>query len=306
MIRAMSSASAWLGAVFFACAAATAGGQPVPPSAPAAAPLDWAADDQKRIAELASGERREGTQVVLITPAGALPDAEEVALLERLDRGVAALRDVVGRHAWQVVGDQKITYYISADRFVAHASGRGAVFVPLARVQDGKAPFLHEAGHELLATFRRPITPDPGQRDRVVASRPLWLGEGLADYVAQTAAARASISEGDVFDIGGLAGADAACRERLNGPRGADVLPFIGGLGAPEDLFTTRRQSVAPIFYACGTSFTKHLVDRIGLPETIALMPHIVAGTVLPRIEAVAKVPMDTIRAEWRKAIGVP
>ncbi len=184
-----------------------------------ATPIDWGADDAKRVADLtATGERREGAQVILLTPAGALDDTAEVALVERLDKGVAALRAVVGRHDWQVVGE-----------------------------------------HELLATVSRPATRDPGQRDRIVAGRPLWLGEGLADYVAQAAA-----------------------------------------------LFTTERQQVAPTFYACGTSFTKHLVDRIGLAETIALMPHIVPNTVLARIEAVAKTSMEAIRAEWRRAIGVP
>jgi hypothetical protein len=277
-------------------------------ASPPAAPIDWSADDATRVADLtATGERREGAQVILFTPRGALEDAQEAELLERLDKGVKALRGVVGTHAWQVVKEQKLTYYVCPDRFVAHASGRAAIFIPIARVQDGRAPFLHEAGHELLATFSRPVgATDPAQRERILSSRPLWLGEGLADYVGQTAASRAGVTEGDVFDIGGLAGADAACRERLKGPRGAEVLPFIGAVGAPAALFTTDRQQVAPIFYACGTSFTKHLVDRIGLAETIALMPHIVPGTVLPRIEQVAGVSMDRIRADWRAAIGAP
>ncbi|MEO5818989.1 MAG: hypothetical protein ABIT71_00675 [Vicinamibacteraceae bacterium] len=257
----LSLASLFLTTVVVAGAQA----QPATGSAPqVATPIDWSADDAGRVTELtARGERREGARVVLFTPPGALPDAEEMALLERLGKGVGALREVVGRHPWQVVGDQKITYYISADRFVSHASGRAAVFIPLVRVQDGRAPFLHEAGHELLATFSRPATPDPGQRDRVRSSRPLWLGEGLADVVAQTAATRAGVPEGDVFEIGGLAGADAACRERLKGPRGAEVLTFIGALGAPAALFTTER-------------------------------------------EAVAGASMETIRGDWRKAIGAP
>jgi hypothetical protein len=291
--------------ILLAAAAWRADAQTAPPPPVA---IDWSADDAARVADLtATGERREGAQVILFTPRGVLEDAQEAALLERLDKGVKALRGVVGTHEWQVVKDQKLTYYICPDRFVAHASGRAAIFVPIVRVQDGRAPFLHEAGHELLATFARPVgATDPAQRERVLSSRPLWLGEGLADYVGQTAASRAGVTEGDVFDIGGLAGADAACRERLKGPRGADVLPFIGAVGAPAALFTTDRQQVAPIFYACGTSFTKHLVDRIGLAETIALMPHIVPGTVLPRIEQVAGVPMDRIRADWRAAIGLP
>jgi hypothetical protein len=284
-------------------AVVNANGQTAPQPA---TPIDWSADDGRRVAELtAKGERREGKMVVLFTPAGALDDAEEAALLERLDKGIAELRRVVGRHSWQVVGEQRISYYISADRFVSHASGRAAVFIPLIRAQDGRAPYLHEAGHELLATFSQPTTPDPAPPERVLAGRPLWLGEGLADYVAQTAAAGAGIKEGDVFDIGGLAGADAACRERVKGPRGAEVLPFIGAVGAPAALFTTERAQVAPIFYACGTSFTRFLVGRIGLPQTIALMPLFVTGGVMPRIEELTGKPMDVIRGEWRAAIGV-
>ena len=270
-----------------------------------AAPLNWNADDGRRVAELnAKGERREGKLVVLFTPAGAVEDAEDAALLERLDKGVAELRALVGRHSWQVVGDEKINYYVSTDRFVSHASGRAAVFIPLARVQDGRAPYLHEAAHELLATFSQPLEPDASRIERVRVSRPLWLTEGLADYVAQTAAARAGIREGDVFNIGGLAGADASCRDRLKGPRGAEVLSFIGALGAPAALFTTERGEVAPTFYACGTSFTKHLVDRIGLPQTIALMPLLLKNTVLPRVEELTGKSMDALRAEWRAAIG--
>ena len=270
-----------------------------------AAPLNWNADDGRRVAELnAKGERHEGKLVVLFTPAGAVDDAEDAALLERLDKGVAELRALVGRHSWQVVGDEKINYYVSTDRFVSHASGRAAVFIPLARVQDGRAPYLHEAAHELLATFSQPLEPDASRIERVRVSRPLWLTEGLADYVAQTAAARAGIREGDVFNIGGLAGADASCRDRLKGPRGAEVLSFIGALGAPAALFTTERSEVAPTFYACGTSFTKHLVDRIGLPQTIALMPLLLKSTVLPRVEELTGKSMDALRAEWRTAIG--
>ena len=269
------------------------------------AALNWSNDDGKRVAELtARGERREGKLVVLFTPAGAIENEDEALLLERLDKGVAELRAVVGRHPWQVVGDQKITYYVSPERFVAHASGRAAVFIPLARLQDERAPYLHEASHELLATFSQPVTPDPARAERVRASRPLWLTEGLADYVALTAAARAGVKEGDVFDIGGLAGTDAACRQRLTGPRGAEVLSFIGALGAPAALFTTERGEVAPTFYACGTSFTKFVVSRIGLTETIGLMPLILTNGVLPRIEQLAAKPMDALRSEWREAIG--
>jgi hypothetical protein len=43
-------------------------------------------------------------------------------------------------------------------------------------------------------------------------------------------------------------------------------------------LFTTDRQYVAPTFYACAFSFTKFVVSKIGLPETVALMPLVLNG----------------------------
>ena len=104
-----------------------------------------------------------------------------------------------------------------------------------------------------------------------------------------------------MFDLGGLAGVDKACHERLKGARGAEIVAFIGNVGAPGALFTTERTLVAPTF--CGTSFTKFVVERIGLPETVALVPLIRAEGVLPRIEKLTGESMETLRAEWRLAI---
>jgi hypothetical protein len=197
----------------------------------------------------------------------------------------------------------RITYYISEDTFVAHGSGLGAVFVPLARVKDGRAPYLHEAMHELLAT--------PGTREAVAAervartkSRPLWLAEGLPDYVAQSAAERVGLTEGDVFDTGGLGGVDKTCAERLESSAGSGVLSFMGAPGRPDALFTTERPTVAPTFYACAFSFTKFIVNRIGLPATIGLIPLIPVNTVHEKIEALTGKAMSDLRSEWLRAIA--
>jgi hypothetical protein len=266
-------------------------------------PVDWSADDGKRVEELtARGKRLEGTQVIVWTPA-AFPDAEHRALVDRLDRGVSALRVVVGSHPWQSVGQRKITYYISADRFVSHGSGQAAVFIPLERVEDGFAPYLHEAMHELLAT---PETRANVQAERLqrIKLRPLWLAEGLPDYVAQTVAASTGLAEGDVFDTGGLDGVDRTCSSRLAGPAGAQVLDFIGAPGRPDALFTAERHTVAPTFYSCSFSFTKFVVERIGLPETIGLVPLIDKGAVHERIEMLTNRRMSDLRSDWLRHIG--
>jgi hypothetical protein len=277
------------------------GASPHPQSTPQ--PLNWAADDEKRVAALAaSGRRLEGTHVVVWVPT-AIGEVEHRALVERLDRGVAALRDAVGSHEWQAVRQQKITYYISDDRFVSHGTGRAAVFIPLERAKDGRAPYLHEAMHELLAT---PDTRAGVEAERFerIKTRPLWLAEGLPDYVAQTVAVRTGVAEGDVFANGGLDGVDRTCASRLSGPAGRTILPFIGAPGRPDALFTTERQTVAPTFYACSFSFTKYIVDRVGLPATIALIPLIPTNTVHQKLEALTGKTMANLRSDWLRAIG--
>ena len=95
----------------------TAGAAQAQTPASAGTPLIPNADDERRAADLtATGERRQGKLVVLYTPAGAIADVDEAALVERLDKGVAALHAVVGRHDWQVLRSPTVTFYVHPDR----------------------------------------------------------------------------------------------------------------------------------------------------------------------------------------------
>src|SRR5258705_7299151 len=75
------------------------------------------------------------------------------------------------------------TFYFRMDSFVSHASLAGFVSIPFWRIKEGKAPWLHEALHEMLTGdsnwFQKGI-PDE-QFDK---NMPLWLAEGLPDYIA--------------------------------------------------------------------------------------------------------------------------
>jgi hypothetical protein len=275
-------------------------GAPSPQGQQPAQPLKTTSDDGKRAADLAArGRRIDGTQVVVWMPS-TVSEAEHRALVARLDRGVAALRDVIGRHAWQVVRDEKITYYISDDRFVSHATARGAVFIPMARLEDGRAPLLHEAAHELLSTAKTSEVLSP--TSKVVL--PVWFSEGIADYVAQFVVAKHGLTDGDVFAVGGLDGVDRTCAERLKGPAGSDVLPFIGAPDAPGALYTTDRAKIAPTFYACGFSFTKFIVERVGLAPVILAEPLIDAESVHRQLEKLLGQSLSAARTEWLRAIG--
>jgi hypothetical protein len=262
--------------------------------------LDWSADDGKRVADLAArGRRIDGTEVVVWTPVS-VSEADQRALVARLDRGVAAVRAMIGKHAWQVVGGDKITYYVSEDRFPSHATARAAVFIPLARVQDDRAPYLHEAVHELLSTAAtRKMIESPG-----MPSQPIWFAEGIADYIAGAVAAKAGLTGGDVFDIGGLDRVDRTCAERLKGPAGSDVLPFIGAHGAPVALYTADRAKVAPAFYACSFSFTKFIVERVGLAPIVAAAPLVDTEGLHAQFEKLLGKSLSAASTDWLREIG--
>jgi hypothetical protein len=266
-------------------------------------PLNWAADDGKRVAVLAKdGSRIDGQNVIIWFPP-TLSRADAEALLKRIDPAVAGLWHRVGIHDWQLVPKGKITYYLVDDAFVAHASGRSAVFVPMARVRDGRAPFLHEATHELLASRRNEPSSARGSATPVV--RPLWLTEGLPDYIARLVAQESGITEEGPFGTPTLDGVDATCAERARTADGAAMLPFVGGAGRPEVLFTTDRQRFAPTFYACAFSFTKYLAGQAGLDALVGLFALTPTETA-SQIDRLAGAPLADLRAQWLRQLNVP
>ncbi|MEZ5294331.1 MAG: hypothetical protein R2745_24850 [Vicinamibacterales bacterium] len=267
-------------------------------AAEAAQPLlNWAADDGARVAALEKdGTRLQGEHVVLYVPKS-LPRADADALAARLDRGVAGLWQRVGVHDWQAVKPGRITYYLSDDTFVAHASGRSAVFVPMARVTDGRAPFLHEATHELLASTR---TDPAGSTVR----RPLWLTEGLPDYIARITAADVGMTETGPFGTPTVEGADAVCAERARTADGATMLPFVGADERPAVLFTTDRARFAPTFYACSFSFVASLASEAGLAQLVDLFSVAPAET-RARLDRLGGRTLDEHRQAWLRRLAL-
>jgi len=256
-------------------------------------PLNWAAEDGHRVAALEKdGFRLEGAHVILWCPTS-LARADAEALLARLDPGVAGLWRRVGTHAWQAVREGKLTYYLSEDAFVAHASGRGVVFVPMARVRDGRAPFLHEATHELLASTR---VDEASRGPRTL--RPLWLTEGMPDYIARLVAADVGTTEVGPFDTPTIAGADAICAERARTPDGATMMPYVGTSERPAVLFTTDRNRFAPTFYTCSLSLVSYLAGHVGLNELIDLFGYGPADANV-RLDKLRGKKLSQWRAEW-------
>jgi len=272
---------------------------------PAPAPLDWWADDSARVAFLvAHGRAYHKPPVIVWAPTDSLDAAWVAAFTDSLAAGVTGIKALIGGpYPWQRIETRPVVFYLSPGRFVSHADGRDGVFISLNRVRRREAPYLHEASHVLLAP-KRPFGPfeysDSITQEKAAAVFPFWLMEGLPDYLAQTTAARSGFPEGDVFEIGGLAKVDSVCAARLTtSNRRSEILERVGHSGPLEALFTTDRQMVAPIYYACSQSLTKYLVGRIGLPATVALFPRIPDGSWLKVLRTAAGESLEDVRRKW-------
>ena len=69
---------------------------------------------------------------------------------------------------------------------------------------------------------------------------PVWLGEGLADYITRLVTDELSIVEEGSFGTPTLGSADAVCAERARTPDGGTMLPFIGTAGKTQRRYSLR------------------------------------------------------------------
>jgi hypothetical protein len=83
------------------------------------------------------------------------------------------------------------------------------------------------------------------------------------------------------------------------------VLAAVGRTADLAALMTTDRPQVAPIFYACSQSLTKYLVEQIGVANAVALFPAIKTHTWERDVAEKARRPMETLRGEWLKRLGL-
>jgi hypothetical protein len=173
--------------------------------------------------------------------------------------------------------------------FVPHATVSGQVLIPIVRLRDGQAPLLHETTHALLTLpqGRRPLA---------------WLTEGAAAYVAKAVSAETGIPEGDRFELGDVHALDGTCAAGLSSEQGARVLPFIGAPGSLPALYAMEPALlVRQVFYGCAASFTKFLVERVGIERVIDVLPE---ADPHRKLEQLAGSSMPALRSAWMAAIG--
>jgi hypothetical protein len=270
---------------------------------PAADAVDFGARDAQLVASLAgsAGIGATAGRVAIYVPAGSMTPPEAQALAESLSRGVEGLISLTrSPRPWQRV-PPRISYYFHAEMFISHADpANDRLFIAFPRLQNGQAPVLHEAVHVLLYPNAEFGGAHPELLDESAGST--WLHEGLATYVGFSVAADTGIAEGNPLGPEGLAGMDTSCAAALPTPAGAEVLPYIGAPGEPPALSSrSRRAEVAPVFYACATSFAKFLAQAVGVERVVDA---IAARDSEAALAAAAGTSLDELKTQWRRAIG--
>jgi hypothetical protein len=175
---------------------------------------------------------------------GALEPEQMDAFAKLVNRGIIDIEAYLGVSR---ASGRRIRYFISERVEISHSTWR-SIFLPLSKVQNRTAPYLHETVHQVAPCD----------------DCPMWFNEGLASYVQSYVSEHAGGYDGAIFAQRGNRGIDQDAKRWLASERGEAVVPFIGVQGEPPDINYDRSNVAAP-FYVMAQSLVKFMVDRAKL-----------------------------------------
>ena len=99
---------------------------------------------------------------------------------------------------------------------------------------------------------------------------PLWLYEGLLDYISSKVLAAEHLQRFDVFSNSNQVNADSLFIKEIAPSKGKYIISFIGNKGIMPALFSNDRMQYAPAFYHGSESFVKYLAEHYGVKILLA------------------------------------
>jgi hypothetical protein len=219
--------------------------------------------DEALVADLqAHGTKIERPRVVVWFASDLVSGADEKRWADLMSKGIDDIEKLLGL----TFGPDRLEYYIDERLGAISHSVKSApprTFLSGSRVKSGAAPYLHEAAHHFVFRYCRFYS----------TPVPLWIVEGFANYVEDEVVETTGGIPGRVFTKTGNRGVDAEAREVLTTSFGRDVVEFVGRAGTPKDIVADR-EHVARSFYVLAQSFTKYLVQIVGIkPFATTFLP---------------------------------
>ena len=228
-----------------------------------------------------NGVKYETDRAALWFEAGMLSPAEMEEFAGLANRGILDIESFLKMEP----RENKIRYYITSQVEISQAMG-GSILLPMQKVMNRTAPYLHETSH-ILAPCR---------------DCPMWFSEGLASYIQSYVGEHKGGYDGAVFARHGNAGIDRDTVRWLAREKGQAVLPFVGKHGEPPEIAYDRSGVAAP-FYVMSQSLIKFIVERAGMEklETVLVADDFEDAL----LKATGKSP-DQWKGEWLAAVTPP
>jgi hypothetical protein len=201
----------------------------------------WRLDRQVALELQQSGAQRETECAVLYFETGELSPDQMSTFAGLVEKGI---EDIASFLSVPLPKDRKVRYFISNQFSTSHSRGH-SIYLPLARVVNQSAPYLHETVHS--------IVPCP--------NCPMWFSEGFASFAQSYVSEHMGGYDGIIFARKGNLGIDRDALRWLAGDRGQAVLPFIGKPEEPLQINEDRSNVAAP-FYVMAQSLVKYIVEN--------------------------------------------
>jgi hypothetical protein len=209
-------------------------------------------NDRELAADLsANGTGLERDRATIFFEPGVLSSEEMIAFADLVNRGIIDIESYLGTADLgpRPNARRKIRYFVSTQVQISHSNWR-AIYLPMAKVQNQTAPYLHETTHLLVPCD----------------DCPMWFSEGLASYMESYISEHVGGYDGGIFTHQGNRGVHQHAKRWLASERGQAVVPFVGIHGEPPSIDWDRTNVAAP-FYVMAQSFVKFLVESATLPK---------------------------------------
>jgi len=207
-------------------------------------------------------------------PKDSLSQDQMSQIADTINIGITAAEKFINSPlSWQVHPiSEPYVFYFRLDSFISHASLFSFVSIPFYRIKRARAPWLHEAMHEMLySTTDKWFTPAMGEKFSN-ENMPLWFHEGLADYIAIEVSRQNGLAFFDVFSNSTVTNADSLFLENIRSENASYIISHIGSKGVMPELFLKDRMNYAPGFYHGSCSFIQFIADHYGLNVLLTAM----------------------------------
>ena len=268
-------------------------------------PNVWKGDSMNITNLINNGSKITRGKAICWFPKDSLSGNQMNQIADMINVGITAAEKFINAPLpWQVHPiNEPYVFYFRADSFISHASLYGFVSIPFWRIKKGKAPWLHEALHEMLYS-KSDKWFSPSMTEKFAdENMPLWLHEGLPDYIAMQVSHQNHLTHFDVFSNSNSTNADSLFLENIRAANAQYIISHIGAKGVMPELSSINRNDYAPCFYHGSCSFVQFIADNYGLNALLTAISS--SEKEQESIEMATGKPLAILKKEWLEKLKI-